>query len=361
MRIGIVCKVIDNYGDAGFSLRLAKALAAQGHEAVLFHDDPAIFSALYSNQYVKDLTLVDGRRVNFSANAYIPLDLLLEPFGSSSEQTEYRFDRALKAKCPDTPWLVIEYLSAEDWIEGFHLGNSVCPSTGHKTSYFYPGFTNQTGGLIHCDYPAHLKHTRKLKLDNGLRLFVFSYPGAPWKKLLEWSKQQDSGEAPITVGIAGKGLSNSELGNSEFSGLNWLPFCDQAEFDELLAQYDVLFVRGEDSFVRAQLAGLPLIWQIYATGDNAHEEKLAHFFKRYSAGLSQECATSLWNCWASWNSLRNSQDFSEAWPSMLPHLDELHTNAIRWRDQLFKGPELVKEVLTWRAEQTPTLMEKTDL
>lgn len=356
MRIGIVCKVIDNYGDAGFSLRLAKALAAQGHETVLFHDDSAIFIALYPNQDAKALTLVDARQANFSANEFKPLDLLVEPFGTSSEQTGHRFDLALKAQHPETPWLVIDYLSAEDWIESFHLGNSICPNSGHKTSYFYPGFTNRTGGLIHCDYPARLKHNRQLNLAEGLRLFVFSYPDAPWRALLGWAEQRESSEPPITIGMAGK---QSQI--AEPSGVSWLSFCGQTEFDDLLAQYDVLFVRGEDSFVRAQLAGLPLIWQIYATGDNAHKEKLAHFFRRYSAELSSECAAALWNCWASWNNLQESQTFSDAWPALLPHLNELHINAIKWRNHLFQGPELVKEVLTWRAAQTPTLIEKTDI
>ena len=356
MHIGIVCKVIDNYGDAGFSLRLARALATQGHEVIVFHDSAGTFSRLHPKQPTEGLTLVDAAHSRFSAKEYSALDLLLEPFGTSSEQTGHRFDLALKATFPNTPWLVIDYLSAEDWIEDFHLSNSVCPSSGHKTSYFYPGFTSRTGGVIHCDYPARLKHKRSVNPTEGLRLFVFSYPDAPWPKMIQWAEQRENCGPPVTIGVAGK-----EPASTEFSNVNWLPFCAQSEFDDLLAQYDVLFVRGEDSFVRAQLAGLPLIWQIYATGDNAHEEKLAHFFKKYSAGLNPDCAAALWNCWASWNKLRGSRDFSETWPPLLAYLNELQMNAIQWRDHLLEGPELVKEVLTWRAEQTPTLTEKTDL
>lgn len=356
MHIGIICKVIDNYGDAGFSLRLARALATQNHKVVLFHDCAATFSHLYPHPQTEGLTLVDATQAGFSAKDYAALNLLLEPFGTSSEQSGHRFDLDLKETFPNTPWLVIDYLSAEDWIEDFHRGDSVCPNSGHKTTYFYPGFTDRTGGLIHCDYPARLKDNRQLNLAEGLRLFVFSYADAPWRKLIEWAKQREHTEPSIAIGVAGK-----ESEKIEFSGVNWLPFCPQDEFDDLLAQYDVLFVRGEDSFVRAQLAGLPFIWQIYATGDNAHEEKLAHFFKRYSARLSADCAAALWNCWASWNNLEGCRDFLETWPGMLVHLNELHMNAIQWREHLLGGPELVKEVLTWRAEQTPTSTEKTDL
>lgn len=356
MHIGIVCKVIDNYGDAGFSLRLAKSLALQGHKVTLFHDHQATFQALYPHATVSGLTLFDATQDVLRADEHASLDLILEPFGSSSEQTEHRFDLLLKQGFPETPWLLIDYLSAEEWVESFHLSNSVDPKSGHLTTFFYPGFTAKTGGLIHCDYPKHLIRNSNRQLNKQIKLFVFSYPNAPLAQLLLASDGLNTAGSDIQVGLAGRTRPE------EYS--DWvteIPFCPQNEFDELLVQFDVLFVRGEDSFVRAQLAGKPLIWQIYPTDDLAHTEKLMSFFKRYSAKLSTDCASALWNCWASWNCLEQAGEFPESWKNLQAHWLELNAHALEWRDQLMNGPELVKEVLIWHRAKTPTLIKKTDL
>lgn len=357
MQIGIVCKVIDNYGDAGFALRLAKALARKNHHVLLFHDHPATFEALYPVGEVSGLQLINATAAEFNANAYGLLDLIIEPFGTSSEQTEHRFDVVLKQSYPAAPWLLVDYLSSEEWVEKFHLSQSVDPGTGRITSYFYPGFTDKTGGLIHCDYPQHLRQAKNTAIQNTLKVFIFAYPNAPLLELLQACDDLNKqGTRQIKIGVAGK-----PPGMSEFKCATALAFRPQSQFDALLADHDVLFVRGEDSFVRAQLAGKPFVWQIYPTQDKAHADKLSDFFKRYSAGLSAPCSSALWHCWASWNQLDGHVDFRKSWDGLAPHWAELQAHAIRWRNRLFRGPELVKEILTWRHGQTPTLMEKPDL
>jgi hypothetical protein len=63
----------------------------------------------------------------------------------------------------------------------------------------------------------------------------------------------------------------------------------QLDYDLLLQYCDLNLVRGEDSFVRAQLAGRPLIWDIYWQTDGAHLQKHAAFFSL----LCERCPTSL--------------------------------------------------------------------
>lgn len=353
MRIGIVCKVIDNYGDAGFSLRLAKALAMQSHVVLLFHDHPLTLQTLCPTLDTDRLTLIDATEAEFVTYLQQPLDLILEPFGTSSSQSPHRFDNLLKERFPSTAWLLIDYLSAEDWVENFHLESSVDPKNGHITTYFYPGFTNKTGGLIHCDYPKHLRQTINRALEKEIKLFVFSYPNAPLEELLQVCRHLIHTGVSIEVGLAGKQSHWAQLETSQK-----IPFCPQNQFDELLTNYDVLFVRGEDSFVRAQLAGKPFIWQIYPTDDGLHAEKLACFFKRYSKNLSKDCELALWNCWLSWNKLKNCPVFSECWLNLQPHWPELNTHALAWRDALFNGPELVSEVLAWGCRQNSNSHEK---
>src|SRR5690606_8524637 len=67
--------------------------------------------------------------------------------------------------------------------------------------------------------------------------------------------------------------------------LRVLPFTDQAGYDRLLWACDLNFVRGEDSYVRAQWAARPLVWHIYPQAEDAHRIKLAAFLDRYCAGL----------------------------------------------------------------------------
>jgi hypothetical protein len=353
MQIGIVCKVIDNFGDAGFSLRLAKALAAQSHHVVLLHDNPATFDALYPIEEIAGLSLLDARDTPHKLKEFGKLDLIVEPFGTSSEQTTHRFDLELKRICAQTPWVVIDYLSSEDWVEDFHLSQSIDPSTGHIFTFFYPGFTEKTGGLIHCDYPEHLKNMSKQCSDDNLKVFVFSYPNAPLDELIDCCNTTGNNTRIYIAGPKPTGI--------EAACVTELAFCPQGDFDELLAEHDVVFVRGEDSFVRAQLAGRPMIWQIYPTDDGAHAEKLSKFFNRYSAGLTLACKKALWDCWASWNSLNNTGAFSTSWQGLQVHLPELQAHALKWQSRLFSGPELVSQLLTWRLLQHPTLSEQPDI
>jgi len=112
--------------------------------------------------------------------------------------------------------------------------------------------------------------------------FCFCYPNAPIRGLINTCNSLNSQGNEISIGLAGNSLT---LEPDDCASA--IPFVAQSEFDKLLAQYDMLFVRGEDSFVRAQLAGKPFIWQIYPTEDNAHFEKLACFLICTPMGLAR--------------------------------------------------------------------------
>ena len=69
-----------------------------------------------------------------------------------------------------------------------------------------------------------------------------------------------------------------------------LPFVAQDDYDRLLWCCDLNAVRGEDSFVRAQWAGRPLLWHIYPQEEGAHWDKLEAFLAIYNADLMPEAA-----------------------------------------------------------------------
>lgn len=51
-----------------------------------------------------------------------------------------------------------------------------------------------------------------------------------------------------------------------------LPFVRQDQYDLLLWSCDFNAVRGEDSFVRAQWAGRPMLWHIYRQDEDIHRQ-----------------------------------------------------------------------------------------
>jgi uncharacterized repeat protein (TIGR03837 family) len=102
-----------------------------------------------------------------------------------------------------------------------------------------------------------------------------------------------------------------------------IPFVSQDEYDWVLSQCDFNIVRGEDSFVRAQLAGKPFIWHIYPQADRAHETKLAAFLDLYLEDGSQELkraviAAMTWAMPSQWyHSIDPWNTHSKAWQADL--------------------------------------------
>ena len=80
-----------------------------------------------------------------------------------------------------------------------------------------------------------------------------------------------------------------------------LGFVEQPRFDALLWAADLNFVRGEDSFVRAQWARKPFVWHIYPQADDAHLPKLDAALAHYANGLPDGARDALARFWHAWN------------------------------------------------------------
>lgn len=195
----------------------------------------------------------------------------------------------------------LEYLSAESWITKFH-GKASPQSHGIPKYFFFPGFQDEVGGLLldpipaegrltHEDIPKDLQVAWSKLRPGAKRTSVFCYPGAPLKKWLE-----DLGRLDIQVDVLlahGHAEQLNLYGEQPISlptnlQLISMPFVSQDEYDWVLTQCDFNIVRGEDSFIRAQLAGKPFIWHIYPQEDRAHEVKLAAFLDLYLDEADQE-------------------------------------------------------------------------
>jgi uncharacterized repeat protein (TIGR03837 family) len=161
--------------------------------------------------------------------------------------------------------------------------------------------------------------------EGAKKISIFSYPGAPIK---QWLTQLNQLDIPVDVFMA---FGNAELLNLQkqaWSNLKLisLPFIPQDDFDYLLVECDFNVVRGEDSFVRAQLAGRPFIWNIYPQDDGAHLIKLQAFLDLYLKEVTPELRTAVTKAMA-WDGINQ-------WWMALPHWNQL---ARAWRAQLLES------------------------
>lgn len=195
-----------------------------------------------------------------------------------------------------------------------------------------------------------------------LRVSLFCYDGPLIGELLDaWANDDEPISVLLPEGAALAavcaffGVSCAAPGERLQRGslqLQVLPFVEQAAYDSLLWACDFNFVRGEDSFVRAQWAGRPLIWQAYAQDEQAHLRKLEAFLDIYCADLSATAGAAVRAFMQYWNGGGGKDDTggpgaAEAWRALRARRVELKSAAQRWANQLADGPELANALVSF--------------
>ncbi len=352
----VFCRVVDNYGDIGVCWRLTRALAAEyGVDVRLWVDDWKTFSRLCP-QAIRDGARVSGVELRRWMDPF-PLeesaDVVIEAFGCHLPKER---ERAMAARKKPPIWINLEYLSAESWVVGCHGLSSPHPELPLTKTFFFPGFTEGTGGLI---LERGLLDGQQLKSridwlrafaplhEDALVVSLFCYEPFGLAGLLHCWEQE---KRPVLLLIPeGRSLAGVEAalgmnlpvgGQVQRGALRIvaLPFTDQDGFDALLWHCDLNLVRGEDSFVRAQWAARPFVWNIYPQREEAHFVKLEAFLALYGAGLREEAARAMAAFWRAWN---GRGDAAEAWPAFAQALPELEKHAQHWRASLAARPSLV--------------------
>jgi uncharacterized repeat protein (TIGR03837 family) len=121
-----------------------------------------------------------------------------------------------------------------------------------------------------------------------------------------------------------------------------LPFVAQPNYDKLLWACDLNFVRGEDSFVRAQWAGKPFIWHIYPQDEDLHHKKLRAFLQRYSADIDSLNAFSL-----HWNGAGNEKqgDWPALWARYRADMPGITDRSADWQRRMLANGDLAANLL----------------
>jgi uncharacterized repeat protein (TIGR03837 family) len=397
----IFCSVIDNFGDMGVCWRLARQLAQEhGCHVTLWIDDLHAFA--------KFLRLAAWAAGNVQQEFGVCVRHWCSPWQESAPTNAAIANSAvvIEAFACELPapviaamarqarpplWINLEYLSAESWVAGCHLLQSmhsvslddVNQASGtarivtlNKT-FFFPGFEQGTGGLLrekdllgrHTSWQRDEQAARlQFVTDQGLPrtcgdidlwISVFSYESPAFAS---WLTALGEDEPALCLVPEGRALHSitailnldeppgaGELVQFGALTIAVLPFLSQDNYDGLLSLCDLNLVRGEDSFVRAQWAGKPLIWHIYPQQDDVHLEKLDAFLSLYfedgagSIGATESVDLgALRQFCRFWNL---GEDCAELWHHLRPQLPGLRQHAGKWRQKLVQLPDLAENLV----------------
>jgi len=366
----IFCHVVDNFGDVGVCWRMARQLAAEHALSVqLWVDDQFSLGRLCPEiNVLVDDQVCQGVRVRHWVNPFPEVevaDVVIEAFACELPAS---YLVAMAAVTPGPVWINLEYLSAEDWVGRCHGLASPHPRLGLTKHFFFPGFTATSGGLLreanlieHRDAfqtAAPATTWRALGLsppepgESTVSLFCYENPALP-ELLAGWTMNSTPLRCVVPAGIGltqvAQILGNSplEVGTELKRGnltVCALPFLSQEQYDRLLWSCDLNFVRGEDSFVRAQLAARPMVWHIYPQDDGSHIAKLEAFLDRYVAKLPPPASVACGDLWMAWNR-GDGAEMAAAWPEFGRSQVAMRAHAWSWSERLCKHADLTRQLV----------------
>jgi uncharacterized repeat protein (TIGR03837 family) len=360
-RWDIFCRVVDNFGDAAVAWRLARELAHQQNGQVrLWIDDLESLIRLEPQALVVEQQMLLGIEVNrWGVDLpphVLPADFIVDAFGCGPPEQYVH----MMAQCARSPiWVVLEYLSAESWVPQFHGLPSPHPRLPLARYFFFPGFEEGTGGLLREQdlfarrdtFGEHQRDAfwRSLghapPLPGTLTVSLFAYEAAPLAQLLQcWETGPVNvvaviPETPLTARALdhfGKGvIPPDRILRRGALEMRFVPFLAQKHYDELLWSCECNFVRGEDSFVRAQWAGHPFVWHAYRQRDDAHSHKLEAFLDIYGAALPAAARNAVSDMMRFWNQTDASAvSPRRAWDAFVATRADLQRHTRLWADRI---------------------------
>ena len=352
----LYCRVVDNLGDVGTCWRLAADLAARGERVRLWIDDASALAWMAPHG-------AEGVTVRAWPSDAVARcgDVVVEAFGCALPPAV--IEAIAKAMAPPV-WLNLEHLSAEGYVERAHRLPSPQPG-GLVKHFFYPGFTPRTGGLIRerglaarqerFDAVAWLAARGLTRNADERVVSLFCYRPAAVPALLDRLAERPT-LLLATAGSAAAQVTHA-LGPRLVRGAlraAVLPPLTQPDFDHLLWAGDLNFVRGEDSFVRAQWAGRPFVWQAYPQQGGVHGAKVEAFLDRFLApervageqAREPALPPAVRALWRAWND-DDAMVALPAWPPDTPWRERCHA----WREALGRQADLTAQLIAFAAER----------
>ena len=313
MEITILCKVVDNFGDIGVAWRMSRQLRMQNPDCKLnlIVDDMHSFSKIDNRinpelklQSVNDIQIYNWNDEQlcyeeFSYNDGEKLSLILELFqcGRPNWMEKILFEDKLERT---VNIIMIDYLTAEQYAEDFHCLKSLTRSAKVQKVNFMPGFTSKTGGLIIDD---NWKLLQNRKSDGPVMVFTYERDWTPLTIALKKSGKK--------VFVAqGRGLESfvKAWGENPNNHLSVLDYLNQQDWDSLMKNSSVLFIRGEESMSRACLSGIPFVWHAYPQSDEYQMVKVNALLDRMKIHFTTEDFDIVRKVWLDFNNPEKEVD-----------------------------------------------------
>ncbi|NLK63189.1 MAG: elongation factor P maturation arginine rhamnosyltransferase EarP [Fusobacteria bacterium] len=308
-KIDIFCEIIDNFGDIGVVYRLAKDLITKNYTVRIlingFNELSMINKKIDNSkniQIIEKITYINMDKLSIDEIRNIETsDIIIEAFATYPNEN---YMNNIKNK--KTLVLNLEYLSAERWVEDYHLVESLTGTENIKKYFFMQGFTNKTGGIVlgyeflskKNDNSISQKRdelvkksiniTQEINFNNKKIISIFTYE-YNFSSLIMSLNNIKQNFILLLFGEKTKKSFEINLAIHErvdyFMDKNieyiFLPFYDQNDFDIFMLTSNLNIVRGEESFIRALLSEKPFIWHSYLQEKNLHMEKVDAFLEFY--------------------------------------------------------------------------------
>ncbi len=393
MIISIFCKIIDNFGDIGVCWRLVKKLAHTLHHhskyahiycVNLYIDNLPVLYKIIDIEYINNYNIKihawhkdTHTHTHTDVISYDNADYVINAFAC-------HLPELYQTHMPkDICWIQLDYLATETWANSYH---GLYAMIGiHKRYFFTPGFTRDTAGLLTKDFNLitqknttnNISYDIKKIKQPAIRMFIFAYitPSILQHLRILYDIHLSSTYTieffmPKSVY---ESLYNAVIDNNNNDLLNFCnmvqvcEFCTQNNFDALLQMFDILWVRGEDSFIRAQLCAKPMLWQAYIQNKDVQLDKINGFLMHYLpyfSSIQQEIIKKLYMCInttlnaqdintevdnTEYNILKN--DITKLYLDFFELLNSKHINIYqnslnKWQKYIYELPDMATEILT---------------
>jgi len=237
--IDIFTTVIDNFGDAGYSLRLAKYLNENYEKTRILTDNKEIFFQLDDQILFDVIEMIDLK------DDYKSSEKIIFMFQFFPEKIFLKSINKNKSKC-----ITIDYFTPEKWAVDSNNTQAYHKEIKTKNIFLVPGIYEKSAGI--------LKYIQtEDKKNNFHNIYLYSP-----EKICAFLKEE------IIL-----------WGNKDILATNIkkMPILPQKYFDSYLIGAKFNWIRGEDSFQLALNSGIPFFWEAYKQKNKVHHLKVTAY------------------------------------------------------------------------------------